>query len=268
MARIVRTRHDQEVHRRLSLVGALVIALAALALSPGYGSDRAALAATSILPDLAMVPPFDFRIETNGAGQKLLRFSTVVVNVGKGPFQLIGYDSDGATIGDTLSVRQQIKRSNGNWIERATTASMEWGTDGHNHWHVLAYQRFKLQNLDVETVGTGAKTGFCSLDSYHYGSKKPAFYTNDVDICQVGQSETVLMGTSRKWGDIYGWNLAFQWVDITGLPNGRYKLKVIADPPFASGGRFVESDESNNKGWARIRISGSTVTVLAKSAKP
>ena len=255
------------MHRRGPAAAAVTIALAALALSPTYDAGRAALAATSILPDLTMVPPFDFSIDVS-SGRKLLRFSTVVANVGKGPFYLTGYDSDGAVIGDTLFVRQHIAQSNGTAKVRETTARMEYGTDGHNHWHVLGYQQFKLQNLDVETVGTGAKTGFCSLDSYWYGSKRASWFNADRSICQVNATGIVLMGTSRKWGDIYRSDLAFQWVDITGLPNGRYKLKVIVDPPWPTGGQFLESNEANNRAWVRIRISGNTVTVLSSSPKP
>lgn len=245
-----------------------MVALAALAISPTIGPGRTAQAAYALWPDLAMVPPYDFSIETNGLGRKLLRFTTIIVNVGAGPFQLYGYDDNGAVIGDTLAVNQQIKLSNGTFVTRHTTAQMEWADDGHNHWHVLGYQKFKLQRLDTEVIGTGAKTGFCSLDSYPYGSKKPGVYVGANWVCQVAPNGQVPMGTSRKWGDIYGSNLAFQWVDITGLPNGTYKLKVIADPPYSTGGRFLESNDDNNRSWTRIRISGNNVTILAKSEKP
>lgn len=241
--------------------------LAAAALGPAAGGVRAG-AATPVLPDLAMVPPYDFRIAVSSNGHRLLRFTTIVVNVGLGPFQLIGFDADGAKIGDILQVRQQIRYSDGTWHDRATTAQMAWAADGHDHWHVLGYQKFKLQKLDATTIGTGAKTGFCALDSYWYGSSKPSFYDADRLICQTGPSGTVLMGTQRKWGDIYRRQIAYQWVDITGLPNGEYKLKVIADPPFETGGRFRESNETNNRAWTRIRIGRTSVTVLSKSATP
>ncbi len=248
----------------------MVIALAALAVSPTVVPSGSAQAAHALWPDLAMVPPYDFSIETNGAGRKLLRFTTIIVNIGAGPFQLYGYDDedDEATIGDILSIHQQIKLSNGTFVTRPSTARMQWADDGHNHWHILGYQQFKLQRLNTEVVGAGAKTGFCSLDSYPYGSGKPGVYVGANWVCQVAPNGRVPMGTSRRWGDIYGSDLAFQWVDVTGLPNGTYKLKVIADPPYKSGGRFLESDDTNNRSWTRIRISGNNVTILAKSAKP
>jgi hypothetical protein len=123
-------------------------------------------------------------------------------------------------------------------------------------------------SLNANVLGNVAKTGFCAFDSYPYTSPKQAFFTSDRDICQTSSTGKVLMGTSRGWGDIYRWSIAFQWIDITGLPNGDYKLKVIINPPFSSGGRFRESNDTNNRSWTKIHIGRTTVTVLSKSANP
>ncbi len=243
-----------------------MLALAAIAVGPA-AAVRAGQSPAK-LPDLAMLPPFDFRIEVTDEGRRLLRFSTVAVNVGPGPFRIIGYDADGATIDDILSVRQRIKHEDGTWTDRDTTASMSWSGDDHDHFHVIDYQKFKLVSLDGEVLGIVAKTGFCAFDSYPYGSTQPPYYTSERDICQVGAKGTVLMGHSRNWGDIYRSTIAFQWVDITGLSNGDYKLRVIVDPPFATGGLFRESDDSNNRSWTKIHIGTSNVTVISKSPNP
>jgi hypothetical protein len=76
------------------------------------------------------------------------------------------------------------------------------------------------------------------------------------------------MGTSRMWGDIYKSTIAFQWIDITGLASGTYRLNISVDSPRTTGGRFLESNESNNLAWAKISIGKTTVTVISKSAKP
>jgi hypothetical protein len=224
-----------------------------------------------VLPDLTMLPPSDVRIELPGDGRTLLRFTTVAVNVGAGPFQVVGYDPvDGnAGVTDILGVRQQIKRSDGSWIDRATTAKMQWAGDGHNHWHILGYQSFRLQLAGVFTLELAAKTGFCAFDSYLYTSTKPAFYTWG-KTCRTTADGTVFMGTTVAWGDIYKSNLAFQWFDITGLPPGEYTLKVVADPAgvWSPGGFFEESNEANNEAWTTIRIGPSGVKVLSQSPKP
>jgi hypothetical protein len=256
---------------RVNLTRALRLALVGVFAGFLIGPAAVAQAATAdlLLPDLAMVAPFDFRVEITPEGRRLLRFSTVLVNIGRGPFQAYGYDTDGfAAIGDTLHVRQEIKRADGTWAVRDTGATMTWAGDGHDHWHINRYQQFALHRLDGSHIGYVAKIGFCAFDSYPYGSLKPAKYTWETYACRTAPNGRVPMGTSRNWGDIYKSTIAFQWIDITGLPAGTYRLNVVADPPFGTNGKFREMDETNNRSWARISISGSTVKVLAKSANP
>jgi hypothetical protein len=250
--------------RRISRLG-LAALLAGLVLGP---TAQRVAAADLLLPDLAMMAPFDFRIEISPSGRKLLRFSTVAVNIGKGPFQLYGHDADGAKIGDTLQITQLIKRIDGTYMPRDTTATMTWSGDGHNHWHINGYQRFVLNNLDGTHLRYVKKTGFCAFDSYRYGSALPAFYTWDAYACRTAPNGEVPMGTSRMWGDIYKSTIAFQWIDITGLASGTYRLNISVDSPRTTGGRFLESNESNNLAWAKISIGKTTVTVISKSAKP
>jgi hypothetical protein len=247
----------------------LALALALFAIAMGPAAAVRAGQSPEKLPDLAMLPPFDFRIEGDG-GQRLLRFSTVQVNVGPGRFRILGHASDGtANPGDILSVVQWIKHEDGTWSQRPTDARMSWSfDDGHDHWHLIDFQKFKLVSLESDVLGNVAKTGFCSFDSYPYTSPKQAFYTSERDICQTNSDGRVLMGTSRGWGDIYRWSIAFQWIDITGLPNGDYKLRVVVDPPVGSVGQFRESENSNNRAWTKIHIGTSNVTILKKSGNP
>ena len=245
-----------------------MLALAAIAIGPA-AVVRAGISPEK-LPDLAMVPPFAFHIQTTTEDRRLLRFSTVSVNVGPGRFRMFGVDPVDrvADHGDILSVVQMIKHEDGTWSERDTTAHMSWSGDGHDHWHILDFQKFRLVSLDGEVLGNVAKIGFCSFDSYPYTSPRPAFFTSDRDICQTSKAGKVLMGESRGWGDIYRWSIAFQWIDITDVPDGRYKVRVVVDPPFATGGFFREADDSNNRSWTKIRIQGSSVTVLDQSRDP
>ena len=221
------------------------------------------------LPDLAVLAPFDFRINIHSSGAKRLRFSSVIVNLGPGPFQLYGYDEDGtAVIGDGLLVRQQVLQANGTFVDRDTTATMFWSGDGHNHFHAQGLTNLKLHNSEGKEVARTRKVGFCFLDSYRYGSTLPSVYNSASHVCMPAPNGQVPMGISVKWGYIYKSTIAYQWIDITGLPNGVYRVEVVAVPPFATGGRFVEGNEANNRGWTRIRITGTTVTVISRSARP
>lgn len=249
----------------------ILIALAGALATIGFGPTvlPARAAVTDRLPDLAALAPFAFRIEMQPDGRRFLRFSTVIANVGEGPFQLFGFDPSGVPSADhTLQVRQQILQSDGTFRTRNTTATMRWAADGHDHFHVQDLQRILLQNVHADTLTRWAKTGFCFRDSYPYGSPKPSYYNTAYHVCQVGPNRTVRMGVSPRWGDVYRSTVAFQWIDITGLPNGTYRVLFIVDPPLETVGRFLESNEANNRGWATIHLARTTVTLLSSSAKP
>ena len=254
------------MHRTKTLALALIAAVLTFGFAPADMAFRPD--PTPLLPDLAVLAPFDFRIEAS-AGNRLLRLSTVLVNIGEGPFQLFGFDPDGVTaIGDSLQVRQQILQSDGTFRTTPTTATMTWAADGHDHFHIAELQRIQLQNMNAEALRASAKTGFCFLDSYTYRSKEPSKYNQASFVCQVAPNRTVPMGISVQWGDVYRSTIAFQWIDVTGLPDGDYLIEIIADPPMGTDGQFQESDESNNRGWATIRLRGSTVKVLSSSPRP
>src|SRR5215210_6074256 len=113
------------------------------------------------------------------------------------------------------------------------------------------------QRIDNGTkVGAGAKEGFCFFDNVPFGSTQDAFYKgcgNNPDALQVK------MGLSRGWGDRYGAGTVGQYIDITNLTSGRYKLQATADEP----NWFLESDDSNNFTWVEIQISGNSLSVIA-----
>jgi hypothetical protein len=220
-----------------------------------------------------VLAPSSLSIVVRDSGRRVLRFTSIVANVGRGPFQLAGYDpKDGlASKGDTLAVRQQILEADGTFSSHRTVATMFWSGDGHNHWHVTDIQVAELHSLEAENLGGRyKKTGFCFFDSYRYTSTKPGYYTTARSVCQTNSSGRVRMGVSVNWADIYPSTIAYQWVDITGVPDGRYKLMVFADPATekAPGGAFVESDDTNNVGWVKIRIDGRKVKILARSDRP
>lgn len=242
--------------RIVVLLVAVAIAVPWISLS-AFSPARPALAASDSLPDLGMAKLKDFRIEKRSGGQRLLRFSSIVVNVGDGKFELHGSrpDTTAATM-DTVTQRV-FDDTGGSRDVEDTGATMYFGGDGHNHWHVRDLENFTLERLsDKKKVGTGAKHGFCFFDNYRYGSTQGPAYTGCGDSGDLG----VTMGLSSGWGDIYGYTLPDQYIDITGLPPGRYRLTATADAVGAGAvgadadGWFVEADENNNSTWVDLQI--------------
>ena len=107
----------------------------------------------------------------------------------------------------------------------------------------------------MEVRRTGAKRGFCFYDNEKYnlslpGAPQSPVYTSS-NSCTGGSSALkTRMGVSVGWGDRYGYQLPDQYVEITGLPAGRYQLAAVADPQ----NRFVESNDSNNGTWVDIQL--------------
>lgn len=82
--------------------------------------------------------------------------------------------------------------------------------------------------------------------------------------CGTQASLSLTMGLSVGWGDLYAWRLPDQYIDITGLTAGRYRLWATAD----NGDRFVESNNANNTTWADLEITGTGVKVLRRAPNP
>jgi len=72
-------------------------------------------------------------------------------------------------------------------------------------------------------------------------------------------SLAVTMGISVGWGDRYGYTVAFQWSDITGLTPGGNKLFGTVDAQ----NYYLESNETNNMTWTILELNGdNTVKVI------
>jgi len=227
----------------------LGLVFAAAALMPVADRAEPTQAGSEVLPDLAMAPLDDFTIQWVN-GRRLLRFTAMMVNVGSGHFEVRG---SRANTSQPMRVNQVIFTS----PTRGTVASTiptdavgQWSGDGHDHWHVNEMMRYDLWG-DAGTY-RGAKVGFCFLDSDAWqlslpGAAAAPFYRGS--WCANSPSAlTNRMGISIGWGDEYEYYLAYQWVDITGLPAGDYWVRAKVDPY----GFFLEEDETNQCGYSRI----------------
>jgi hypothetical protein len=249
----------------ISRLIALVVGVAlALVLVVMQASPRPAYAASDRLPDLRMAQLEKLKIESSN-GRKLLRFNSIIVNVGAGSFEARGSRPDTNTA--QMRVTQRIYNDAGGYRNRATPAKMYYAGDGHDHWHVRDLQQYELiRRYNGVQVRTGAKHGFCFYDNYEFGSTRPAYYTKRGGACGERSDLRVKMGLSRGWGDKYRWSLPDQYIDITGLPPGKYRMRATADPSDW----FSERNNTNNFTWVDIKIRGTSVSVIrhGPSAQP
>jgi hypothetical protein len=225
---------------------------------------------TALLPDLGVRTLRQFTINTTEQpGVKELKFPAVTANVGAGPFEIHG--TRASTTSTSWITTQTIYNTGGTTTTIPVTgATFFFAGDGHSHWHVRDLDSYDLLNASGTRVRIGEKHGFCFEDNTSYrdwpgNPNHPASPLNPVyipaNVCGVNQPNALAVqhGLSVGWSDTYPTTLPDQYIDITGLSNGKYRAQVTAD--WANW--FKETNESNNFSWADITISGNTVTLNA-----
>ena len=128
-----------------------------------------------------------------GSGyRRLLRFDTVVMNRGGGDL-VVGDRSDPQNPYAEFFVFHSC----------------------HGHYHIKDFSIYELIDADGVTVKAGTKQGFCFEDSFKYedGGKSNGYDCHN-------------NGITSGWGDWYYKQLVGQWIDITGVPEGQYKVRV------------------------------------------
>jgi glucose/arabinose dehydrogenase len=115
----------------------------------------------------------------------------------------------------------------------------------HNHYHlkdIMLYELLDSQTKKPITVNgnavVGRKQGFCMLDNEQIAG--------DAE----GKFDCENQGVSPGWSDNYDRSLDCQWIDVTGVPAGKYILRITVNPT----GRYSESDTSNNSSDVPVTI--------------
>jgi hypothetical protein len=247
--------------RTLAVAATLVTALTAAA--------PRARAATDLLPDLVAPAPTGPQLApaTLGDGQThlLLRFNGFIHNAGAGALEIRASNPVNGVMTQSF---QRIYRDDSSYHDdpsRHPQLRFE-DTDGHDHWHLQNAARFSLWNESgTAEFARGAKVGFCLLDVDRLEAIGPAtkvYSSNSTQYCREGQpgAASVFEGISAGWQDVYNSKLPFQWVDVSGVAPGLFRLGAQVDPD-----NFVlESNEANNG----PTLASSPVTVPGYVAAP
>jgi hypothetical protein len=123
--------------------------------------------------------------------RRLLRFDTVLMNGGDGDL-IVGDRSD----------------PNNPYAAYFVFAPC------HGHYHIRDFSVYELLNSAGTAVVAGHKQGFCFEDSFKYDGGKSNGYN------------CAFQGITSGWGDWYYKQLTGQWIDITGVPEGDYIVRV------------------------------------------
>jgi hypothetical protein len=133
---------------------------------------------------------------------------------------------------------QRIYRSDGSTRDRfASTYEFH---AAHAHFHYVGFSQASLWQTDASggRIGTaplriGRKAGFCLIDSEWRGAGPAPAATYVETGCKVpeaGPPPEYVQGISPGWADLYSALTEGQFVEITGLPDGLYRLEISLDP--------------------------------------
>ena len=207
-------------------------------------------AAAPLLPDMAYEPLSDFNATQDAEGNRAIRFTGTIKNIGQGPLIIHAERPDADS--DDWTVTQRMADGTGGIVERPTDATLVFGGHGHEHWHVYAETSYELFAIDDGKLASRRKAGFCYFDQVLVapGPLTPPQMVYMPERCGKPVDTWIEMGMSVGWSDPYFWTLEDQDLDITGLPDGRYRIVATADPD----NWFVELDETNNTNESIIEI--------------
>ncbi len=117
----------------------------------------------------------------------------------------------------------------------------------HNHFHFEGYASYALLDAAGNVAATGHKQAFCLLDSERIAT----------DAAAQSRYHCGFQGIQHGWSDIYGAGLDCQWVDITGVAEGDYRLQITINPQHV----LPESNYDNNTIEVPVHIAADVVPV-------
>jgi Lysyl oxidase len=206
-------------------------------------------------PDFVMRRPYGLYTDRlTKAGSTVLRAGNVIDSVGAGPAELRGRRVSRRF----MDARQRIHTRDGGILSIDTNARLEFKFAHQQRywWKFHDAARFELWRIDSRgrrtvKVRTGPKVSYCLRDLTRTRPQVrrsprrrvyPACSTN-------ARAQSVILGTSPGWADIYPPAYPEQWIDVTGL-RGCFAYVHIADPENG----IYESNEDNNEAQAIVRL--------------
>ena len=233
------------------------------------GTERITFATPSF-PIFEPEPPagsscFLSEMQEDGA-QNCLRFDQIIANRGRGPLEIAFQIPKGITPqdGDEHPVTQRVFRSDGSETDREAGTVAYHGV--HGHYHYSSFANALLWKSDARGARLGAaavaashKVSFCMADIRidawaEKGDGPRKYYAPDCLFPARSDATTdyFTQGINHGWADVYDWYIPDQYIEVTGVTDGYYRLEFCADP-F---NEIEEENEDNNCVVNHIRLSG------------
>ena len=238
-------------------------------MSPGHSEEGTSEETQGVygsaggMPNMRALPSHHVDVEHKRNGHDYLNFAATVWNAGPGPLVVEGFRN--RTV-ERMPATQFIYR-HGRAARHKQVGTFEFDKrHGHNHWHMEDMARYDLLNDAGRRLLLSTKQSFCMaptdpIDLTVSGADWQADSESLTSACAgedaIWQREFLPAG----WGDTYYQSVAGQSFDITELPNGKYTVRITADPRH----HLIEESYGDNTGLLPISLGGKpghrTVTV-------
>jgi len=232
------------------LTAAVVSPATAAPSNPCTGPEARSL----LCPNLRIGAPADLYLQ-RGGGRVLLRATSNVKSRGRGPMEVHGHRNGPRS----MRVNQRIYRAGGGHLTVRTGASLRFTTVGDyfggSYWKVHQLARFELWTVDgrhrpVRRVRVGPKLNYCLRDLRRTrpGRRSPAVW-HYPGCNQNPFQDSVALGTSVGWSDVYPADYDKQWIPVKGL-RGCFAFVMRVDPRNL----LYESNERDNSSQRLIHL--------------
>jgi hypothetical protein len=166
------------------------------------------------------LPPASLEVQAVGS-RDLLRFTSTVENDGAGPLVVVSVRRSLDTAFESFQVVGTRRL-----LLHVTLAYRRSG--GHDHFHLVGFQRYELRDARGDIVALDHKVGYCLGDRRPVSSARPRW----IGSCGRGRPRAlqIAQGLSPGFADPYDSDLGGQSFDVTSLAAGVYELTNIVNP--------------------------------------
>lgn len=231
--------------------------------SQAHGGDHPALGqpgstpsndkpAKDTLPDLVSVPAWQIGSERDG-GVDRLTFNAHEWNAGPAPLVVEGYRRGAGEVMDAY----QFFYRDGKEVGSTKTGTMKYhDAPEHDHWHFLDFASYELVKPDGSLVTTSGKQSWCLVPTDPVDLSVPGAAwrpeaTGLDSACGDRSALWLREVLPAGWGDTYS-QYQTQAFNLTGVPNGTYKIKITVNP----NGNLHERTTANNVSYRTVVLGG------------
>ncbi|WP_211341611.1 lysyl oxidase family protein [Myceligenerans xiligouense] len=204
------------------------------------------------LPDLVAEPAWSIGTERQG-GKDRLTFNAHEWNAGPAPLVVEGFRRPKGRVMDAY----QFFYEEGEQVGYAKTGTMKYhAAPGHWHWHFLDFAQYELVTTKGELVTTSGKQSWCLVptDPVDMLAKNAAWRPELIGLdsaCGGKNAKWLRESLPVGWGDTYS-QYQTEAFDLTGVPNGTYKIRITVNPD----GNLHEVTAENNVSLRKVVLGG------------